>query len=260
MYQRTVSLTAIGRAILRLLVIGLLVFLSFGSANSRVTSAAEAPVEDSTKMWVYLPLIAGARESCPSTPCAISPSDNAAVDTLLPTFVWDTGTDAGPSLLHICPTQKIPCGSCFPFCPGASGPGIHSAVPDKNLPAHQVWWAVELQSLDDQGRLRSKFSPTRSLNVVGDLPLLPAPVLIGPSGTVTQTTVTFQWEPVAGALNYRLCRWAPKGDDCYTTWQTEQEVTFPPYESGYYWWVEARNYYGYGAHNKLYLHVKPPAP
>jgi hypothetical protein len=117
-----------------------------------------------------------------------------------------------------------------------------------------------MQYTDAQGKLVVRQSPTRSLEVVGDLPLLPAPALIGPSGTITQTSVTFRWEPVSGALDYKLCRPSSRGVDCRVTQDTELTITFPTYEQGFEWWVEARNYYGYSDHNKLYLHIQPPRP
>lgn len=221
---------------------------------------ADAQDASAANQRVFLPLVERPADSCDAAPCLLSPADGAAVDTLLPAFAWDAGTSASStSLLHICPTSQVPCGSCYPSCPFASGPGVHSVVPEENLPARKVWWAIELQYVDSDGKPQRALSPVRSLDVTGELPLLPAPALIGPGGIVTETTVTFQWQPVPGVLDYKLCHWGPKGWPCYTTTRTELTVTFPSYEQGYQWWVEARNDYGFSPHNTLYVHIRPSA-
>lgn len=209
---------------------------------------------------LFLPLVLNPRSSCPSAPCALLPDDGAQVDTLLPSFTFDAGsTQAVFSQLHICTTPTVPCGSCYPWCPNASGAGIHTLQLRDNLPGRQIWWAIETQHFDTNGFPTSVFSPVRSLTVVGDMPLLSAPVLIGPSGTVMQTTLLFQWQPVAGTLDYKLCHEMTKGYACYSTDKTEMQLSFSPYGYDFGWWVEARNYYGYGPHNKLWVHI-PPQP
>lgn len=207
----------------------------------------------------YLPFVSSIPTRCESGPCLLTPADGSSVDTLLPTFTWDAGSANAVSRLHICATDQVPCGSCYPSCPTIAGPGIHSVLPAENLPARKVWWAIELQYQDEAGQPVIKFSPVRSLQVIGE-PLVPqAPALIGPSGTVTNTTVTFQWQPVAGALDYKLCYSSAKGWSCVTTEATELKLTLPAYEQRYVWWAEARNYYGYSNHEQLIVVVKPSA-
>ena len=208
---------------------------------------------------LYLPLIDLTHPACGSTPCLLAPADGAQINTLLPTFSWDAGPQNATSFLHICTTPAVPCGSCYPSCPVVAGSGIQSVRAAENLPARQVWWAVEVVRWDRNGLpISDEFTRAQTLNVAGELPLLPAPALIGPSGTVTPT-VTFKWEAVPGALDYKLCHWGEKGWPCYHTKDTELQLTFAAYENQYRWWVEARNAYGYSAHHELWVHIKPAA-
>lgn len=108
--------------------------------------AAEAP-------RAYLPSVMSAPPSCELAPCLLSPADGAQVDTLLPTFTWDAGTeDDALSRLHICTTDDVPCGG-YPSFLIVGGPGIHALRPQENLPARQVWWAIGVRKV---GLVRSR--------------------------------------------------------------------------------------------------------
>ncbi len=171
-------------------------------------SAARA----SNSFVVFLPRVENKDLApCPSTPTLVQPANGAALDTLTPLFIWhaaakgaastfyvDVSTDPtfqqGYDYLFVGSDPTNPClGQVRYFGNLASAPAAPTTY----------YWRVSVVQPNGNA---SPFSPTGSFSVPATSAgtLLPAPAITAPADGATgvPARATFQWQPVAGALDY----------------------------------------------------------
>ena len=225
--------SAIG--IVALILTSMLIMTAKGSASQVAQVSSQ----------VYLPLVANGAEACAVTPTLIAPANGSQLNTLLPVFQWDIRSDPTTTRVRLEVTRDSAFLDIQSSYVLTQKQGTFEQRARSNLrPATTYYWRVILECGAGRGT-----SETRSITTGSGGRAAPAPILTAPSNgrTVTSGTVTFTWQPVSGASEYKL-RWQAVGsrDDSYIiTASTEGQVTLA--NGTYEWWVEARNEYAWGA-------------
>ena len=138
------------------------------------------------------------------------------------------------------------------FVAGMASPsrsGVQEHLLFKNLdPGATYFWKMYSECGDEQSRKIGPLSFTTGVG--GNIPSPPAPISPANNSTISGTKVTWQWQQVAGAIDYNI-RYRKIDDE---DWQY-REITHTPAtqktfdlspDTTYVWWVLARNSYAYG--------------
>jgi len=217
------------------LIVVLLILLSSGLA-----------LADETETSLYLPIVLKAHDNIECLPARlVSPLDGSALETLVPTFQWDRGDNPLATRL----TVQV---SLDPTFAGAS----HSTVTTsanwvdqfrfpRNLNESSTYYWRASVMCDTVGPIHSS---VWSFTTPGDVPQLPAPILVSPvdESIVSGSCATLEWEPVSGALEY-LVKVQRAGTTSYNfAFVPASQLNFtysyivPEYDR-YEWWVSALN-------------------
>ncbi len=206
----------------------------------------------------YLPAVFKGYGGCSTIPTLIGPTNGSNLSTLIPLFQWDSGNDPNATVLRL-RVAKDP-----DFTQGVwslwygRGTGVGEFRFSRNLdPATTYYWRAWLLCGDTEG----PYSDVWSFTTGSGGTILPAPTLVAPGNgsTVPTTTVTLQWSPVSGTVEY-LVRWREVGQGGYTyNWVTETQTTISWLSANttYEWWVSARNDYAIGADSETWQFTTP---
>ncbi len=195
----------------------------------------------------YLPLVANGAEPCAVTPTLTGPASGSQLNTLLPVLRWDVPSAPNTTRVRVEVARTpefLQIQSAYVVPQQKEGTFEHR-VRSNLADARTYYWRV---LLDCRGGGRS-ISETRSFTTGSGGRGAAAPNLIGQTygRTFSSPTVTFTWQRVGDASDYKL-RWQLVGstdDASIITASTEGQVTLDP--GTYEWWVEARNDYAWGA-------------
>jgi hypothetical protein len=224
-------------------------------------TTSQLPISDitapitSTNSSIYLPLLF--RNIDPAVPQLTSPQNGAGLGTLIPTFIWDTGT------------QPADTDGCLTFGTTSNPTGCRMSYSIDNSVSHEeivMWYNLEPSTLYywrvgvvyNSDYAHPKWSAEWSFTTgAAGGPILPAPILQSPANNSTITTpdVTLTWQPVAGAVEYSVTLHALDIDRWYgydNATSTQQEINILNFvQSGngnnYEWFVEARNDYAWSS-------------
>ncbi|HQE93470.1 MAG TPA: fibronectin type III domain-containing protein [Anaerolineae bacterium] len=206
----------------------------------------------------YLPAVFKGYGACSTIPTLMSPANGSSLSTLIPLFQWDSGNDPNATQLRL-QVAKDP-----DFTQGVwslwhgSGTGVGEFRFSRNLdPARAYYWRAWLLCGDTAG----PYSDVWSFTTGSGGTILPAPTLVAPpnGSAVPTTTVTLQWSPVGGAVEY-LVRWREVGQGGYNSdWVAETQTTIGWLSANttYEWWVSARNDYAIGADSETWQFTTP---
>ncbi|MBX6772638.1 MAG: fibronectin type III domain-containing protein [Chloroflexi bacterium] len=203
---------------------------------------------------LYLPLVYG--PPCP-TPVLIAPANGATLSTLSPLFQWQVVTDPAATALD------LQIASDPSFTDIVTEPGLYPTssfwtdgavrLPGTLAGSTTYYWRARLDCAAGSG----VWSTAWHFTTPPDDPArhLPAPALVSPpnQAVVASGTVTFQWKPVSGALDYLLL-WEQDGGGSFAfAWSSGTTYTVNDLApmTTYVWQVAARNDFAVG-------YVQPP--
>lgn len=230
----------------------MLLVLSHSPADVKATSVMPQQYSQATTLLtntVYLPLVLN-NHSTHALPTLIAPQNSAVLDTLIPLFQWDMGSQ--PTNTSAClafSTSPNPTG-CQASGFGSSGP--KQVVAWYNLqPNTTYYWRVA--AVYDYNYSNKYWSEQWSFTTgpIGGT-ILPPPTLISPanSSSISPNNILFEWSPVVGAVEYSISLHDKDlgryyGFDSYTA---QLDLSWYPLNplTHYEWYVEARNDYAWG--------------
>lgn len=208
---------------------------------------------------VHLPAVFKDYTRCSIKPTLISPANGSSVNTLIPVYTWDNGNypDATRKRIEVAKdsgfTKKVM------YMWGGYMTGVEQFRFSTNLiPATTYYWRAFFFCDDIQGPFSEVWAFTAGSGGI----ILPGPALFAPANgiTVPTTTVTFQWLPVPGAVQYNL-HWRavePVGSS-YMTWVdgTQTTIDWLDASTRYEWYVTARNDYAMGTDSETWQFTTP---
>ncbi len=196
-----------------------------------------------------------AAPAAPPVTTLISPSSAGGdvIRTSTPTFTWNAVSTATQYSLYIVGSSDLQYFYAAADVGCATGIGICSKVSPVNLPAGSYRWWVDAYNPKGWGPWSSPLSFTVSLGP-------PEATPVNPSGVVTTSTPTYEWNPAATAEWYYLWVTDLSGPThVITQWYTAAEAGCPggitrcsirpstALSSGRYkWWIQTWNASGYG--------------
>lgn len=238
----------------------MLLVLSLSPADVQATSVMPQPYSQATPFLtntVYLPLVM--RNYDPTLPRLISPQSGAKLDTLIPLFVFDAGTQP-PNTAGVLDFSTNPDPNRTGWQASfrlASGAHLELLAWDNLQPNTTYYWRVGVIynfNYSQPPRWTEQYSFTTA--PAGGV-ILPAPTLISPiSGTVVAANnVVLQWASVSGAVEYDITVHDMDRDWWYgfssaTTQLTVTSSSLIVPGNHYEWAVTARNNYAWGAESE----------
>jgi hypothetical protein len=217
--------------------------------GQRSISAGTAPMTST----VYLPLILN---NFPPIPQLVSPQNGAGLGTLIPTFIWDTGTQPTNTIGCLAlSTTPHPTACKSTYYLDYSGPHKEEVMWYNLAPSTVYYWRVGAVYNSDYSNPKWSAEWSFTTGAAGG-PIPAAPVLLSPTNNsiVSTSVVTLTWQPVAGAIEYDVTlhgldtdRWA--GFDPITSTQKAIDVAYfveIGYGNSFEWYVVARNGYAWG--------------
>ena len=208
---------------------------------------------------IYIPATFGDYVGCTKSPALISPTNGSHLSTIAPLYRWDNGNNpiATEERLQV---AKDPGFTQIVESLWSSGniAGVSQfRFPGNLAPATTYYWRARLVCGDRNG----PYSEVWSFTTGSGGAVLPAPALVAPADriTVPNTTVTLQWSPVPGAVEY-LLHWREVGETGLSyRWMNATKVTWRwRANTTYEWWVSARNDYAIGTDSEIW-HFTTPA-
>jgi hypothetical protein len=209
----------------------------------------------------YLPAVSkNLGGTCLSRPTLSSPANGSTLSTLAPLYVWNDGDDPAGTSSHL----QIAHDAAFSDGAGSlrsSVRGDHEFRFSTNLsPGSTYYWRAWVRCGDIQG----PYSEVWSFTTGSGGTILPAPALVAPAnGSVLPgTTVSFQWSPVSGTVEY-LLHWRLLDQGGYNyVWESDPQMTESGMEPNitFEWWVSARNDYAIGSDSPRWRFTTGPAP
>lgn len=204
----------------------------------------------------YLPVITYIGTGSPDAPTLISPANNAILQTLVPTFIWDMGshpegTNVRPCLAFSDSQDYLTMCRFF----RGTGNGIQEAVPRFNLLADTIYfWRAGF--VYDNNYDDIYWSETRTFRTGlsgGVIP--PPPIHLSPTNgsAVPEQEIVLIWDGVPEAIQYTVSiRNVDTGDEYGWLYYTDTQLDLStmnywgikPGES-YEWWVSVRNDYAW---------------
>jgi hypothetical protein len=201
---------------------------------------------------IYLPLVQNNYN--PSVPQLGLPQNGAVLDTLIPTFSWNMGTqpDGTVGCLAL-GTQPHPTGCQMSYL--VNTPEREVVMWYNLLPNTVYYWRVgAVYNYDYDNKLWSDERSFTTGQAGGTI--LPAPIPVSPANnsTVSSTNVTLTWQSVTGAIEYDVLLHAIDTDSWFSFGETAAPqliiYDFPWFVSMYgynfEWTVTARNDYAWG--------------
>lgn len=182
--------------------------------------------------------------SAPAQPTLVSPSGPGISTT--PDFTWNSVSGATSYQLWVNEgsttdvINHVVTPTCAASCTIAS-PATLAAGP-------HTWWVRAINAVGN-----GPWSQAKTFTVGGP-PTATQPTTVSPTGTTSDTTPTYTWNPVSGATSYHL--WVNAGStrvvnqivtpesECLTTCELTPSTTLTV--GGHTWWVRARNASGAG--------------
>jgi len=243
------------RATLALAVVVVLLWAVAAAARDLDRSGDTPEAASMVSRKTYLPLVTNSFAGCNVRVTLLGPANGASLNTLAPQFRWDAGSDprATSSYLELSLEPDL-----APLL-ATGGAGAQGEIAfrfwDNFAEGTTLYWRVYLTC----GEARGPNTPVRSFTTGsgGDLP--PAPSLLAPANgsTLSTRTVTLQWSPVSGAVEYAVF-WRPKGAHYHTShWVADTQTTARIYSGANEWWVAARNSYAIGADSPVWELTTP---
>jgi hypothetical protein len=203
----------------------------------------------------YLSAVFKGSGGCSAAPTLLSPADGSGLSTIAPLFQWDNGSHPAATgfRLHLSKDPEFKQG-VWSVRGSSKLSEFRFAV---NLePAATYYWRAWLTC----GETKGPYSAVWSFITGSGGTLLPGPALTAPPDgtTVPSPTVTMQWSPVSGALEYVL-HYRRAGDQGQSTsWVADTQAEIWLYnDTTYEWWVSARDEYGIGADSGVWEFTTP---
>ena len=274
-YDSQFSLKTLSRSFALTLVIifpiGVLLFMfstppgyAYPASVTSQMSSVTSPITATTPITVYLPIVLQDYDS--ALPQLTSPSNGAVLDTLIPTFIWDMGTQPPNTVGCLAlDTTPNPTGCKMSFFIITKSQWVMSY----NLePSTVYYWRVGAVYNSDYDN--PNWSEERSFTTgpVGGM-ILPAPVLVSPANNsiVSSTDVTLTWQSVVGAIEYDVLFHALDTDRWFSFGKrTDPQLIiygFSPltsmYGHNFDWFVTARNDYAWGDHSASWKFTYSPS-
>jgi hypothetical protein len=200
---------------------------------------------------LYLPLIKTGPRPCSTPPTLVSPENGSNLDTLIPVFEWDSGTDpAATEFMLIVASDPG-------FTQEANSLGYGSGQGQGNIrfwrnfdPATTYYWHAWLTC---GAGVQSPYSETWTFTSGSGGTILPAPELLAPAnGTILAgIDTTFQWSSMPGAVEYQVQWRQSSGAGGYVAFTNGLQYGSYALSAGtsYEWWSAARNDYAWGTNS-----------
>ena len=251
---RFITLTGLLLAI-SLFAVVLLLYRSATATSTNVPSPARmsrhlsqvADLQPGSLVSAYLPLVS--YDPCANIPAPLSPAGQ--LNTLSPLFQIDTSSYSTAWLVKL-DLAATPTFTPLVYWTGALVQGnLTQRQLSENLQPNTTYYWRASYVCDMLSGRQGPFSVAISFTTSSGAGRLPAPTPIAPAhgATLTPTTsVTLDWTPVYGAVNY-LVGVGPLQGTSYTYLVTETQVSVNGLSNGttYQWWVQAWDEHGYGA-------------
>lgn len=186
------------------IMIGIVLLFNYGIVRSN-----DSEMNDEMEAKAYLPLVTHIEAEESNGPTLIAPEDNASLQTLIPTFMWDMGLppDDGTSVVFciIWGPDQDDLNGCF-SSGGTEGPGTLRLVAFSNLePDTFYYWRVGAVFDYDYDDIH--WSETRGFTSgpAGGV-ILPPPTHISPANgaSVSLNEAVLKWSDVNGAIEYDI--------------------------------------------------------
>jgi len=212
---------------------------------------------DTPTFTIYLPATFNNYLGCTTIPTLISPTNGSNLSTIAPLYRWENGNNPSATDLQLQVAKDPGFTHTVISYWGSGNAGVGEFRSSSNLdPATTYYWRARIVCRDSQG----PYSEAWSFTTGSGGTILPAPALVAPTNAVTvpNTTVTLQWSPVPGALEYLLhyrsvgaigfsYRWV-NGTQITMGWSANATIE---------WWVSARNDYAIGADSEKWQFTTP---
>lgn len=242
----------------RLTILVLASLLLAATLSTTPTGRAQAPAAPGA---IYLPIVAA-----PIVPSLLAPADEAHVVSLAPLLTWDTPI-TGTYQIQIAADPTFAEPSTFAFSETKTlhqgETGSQTTLITSNLASKTTfYWRIGLRSAAGGYRYATRSFTTPAK----DSALLPGPVaLIAPANqaALPGNSVTLQWQPVPGALYYRVrvslaggALFSPGSKDPAAPSSSLAVAGLQP-GATYTWKVKALNAYGWGEYSPIYSFSVP---
>jgi len=209
---------------------------------------------------VYLPAVFNGYGAPPGVPLLISPANGSTLDTLIPIFRWDAGSDPDATGLGLHGAEDPDFTQIFFSSGGAAGGLGETWFPANFPPATTYYWRAWLRYGETDGPYSQVWSFTTGSGGI----ILPAPTLIAPANAsvLPSLSVTLQWSGVAGAVGY-MVSWQRVGSGTFTVERVTEaqiDITGLRANNTYDWWVSARNDYAFGDESEHWQFTTPAEP
>jgi hypothetical protein len=185
----------------------------------------------------------------PSAPTLISPADGTTIYSDTVTYQWNPASGATKYRLIVStnPDWNIVVDRKFSSELGNVSQYIDTGYPEDGTTFHWWVWAGNNGGWCDNAEVEAN-----SRSFINDLLPPSAPTLVSPGdgATVYGNSVTYQWNPSAGATKYWLIAsinpdWRVKGERKYNSELGDVsqyiDTGYPDDGTDYYWWVWAGN-------------------
>jgi hypothetical protein len=244
------------------LIIILITILVISSSPSR--ASGQPILEDQTgdadgpPYYYYLPILFNNHMSCSMAPTLLAPANGSTLNTLIPLFRWDIGSDSSTTTSRIEVAEDSGMVDWIWALTTYQTTGIAEYRDSDNLdPAKTYYWRGRIKCGENQGPYTEIWSFTTGSG--GVIP--PAPNLVAPANgsTVSSLTPVLQWSAVSGANEYMLS-WRELGDsgNSWTTVTGTQGTVYSATASTTYeWWVTSVNDYAVGPDSTVWQFTTP---
>jgi hypothetical protein len=233
--------------------------INIGSLGVRVNSTeAESEYSNGT-YFVYLPAILNSAPSCDSMPTLISPVDESNLDTLIPLFSIDPGSNPAATAFRF----RVSSDSNFntviiTFRISIINPDPFEIRLFENLNPDSTYYWRAWHVCDD---VEGPYTETWSFTTGSGGTILPAPNLITPANgsTLTSLPETFEWTSVSGAIDYviNVSEVGDLGGSTFWDTATQVDIGWLDPDTTYDWWVAARNDYAVGVDSDIWQFTTP---
>lgn len=200
-----------------------------------------------------------------TVPVLQAPANNSQLDTLLPIFMWEI--DQAMVSENMYARLEVAADSQFNnviqtmFVWHAFETSFSGQLTSNLNPNTVYYWRARLRCQAGQFQ-NGPLSPVYSFTTGSDGVLLPAPVLLTPlNGSIVATgTVVLAWQPVEGAIEYKVSWDAGLSGSGRVITETQLAISAPALGVDYAWRVSARNDYAFGALSDSWVFSTTAAP
>jgi hypothetical protein len=213
---------------------------------------------DGPPYYYYLPILFNNHMTCSAIPTLLAPANGSTLNTLIPLFRWDLGSDPSTTTSRIEVATDSGMEDWIWALTTYQTMGIAEYRDSDNFdPARTYYWRGRLNCGETQGPYTETWSFTTGSG--GVIP--PAPNLIAPANgsTIPSLDTVFQWSAVSGATEYRLS-WRELGDTGYSDTSvtgTQNQLYGLAVSTTYEWWVTAVNNYAVGLDSAIWQFTTP---